>query len=108
MSEEVFEALQNHVAYSWICFSCGIPNFAPSFFDSTDIFDLSNSFEALNSYLASSDDSEIVVSASDVFRPTSASSPKATSMPTTGKTKLNGNASRPKPDNKQENKKQAN
>ncbi|XP_072051684.1 uncharacterized protein [Amphiura filiformis] len=47
MSDEVFEALQNHVSYTWICTACGIPNFASSLFDFTDSFDLSNPFDPL-------------------------------------------------------------
>ena len=27
MSDEIFEALQNHASYTWICSTCGLPNF---------------------------------------------------------------------------------
>ena len=46
MSDEVFEVLQKHPSYTWVCCSCGLPNFS-TFFDSSLDLDLSNYVDAL-------------------------------------------------------------
>lgn len=46
MSDNIFEVLEAHPSYSWICINCGLPNLALSFFDSS--FELSNSFDPLS------------------------------------------------------------
>ena len=44
MSDKVFEVLQNHPSYTWVCCSCGLPNFS-TFVDSSLALNLSDSFK---------------------------------------------------------------
>ncbi|XP_033116468.1 uncharacterized protein LOC117116516 [Anneissia japonica] len=45
MGDNIFEALQNHESYLWVCCSCGLPNSDSSIFDSTKSFEQSNPYE---------------------------------------------------------------
>ena len=80
MNDEIFEVLQNHASYNWICCSCGLPNFASSIFDFTDSFELSNQFEPLSSSsnigTGINDPLDFNTTTSDGSRPISTSSPK--------------------------------
>ena len=80
MSDEIFEVLESHPSYTWICCSCGLPNFT-IYFDISDL-DLSNSFESLLDL--DSGDSE------NDFR----SKPLPASCPTTRQSKKPGKSNR--------------
>ena len=67
MPDAVFEGIKN---VSWECVQCGLPNFSTSLFDST-IFDLTNTFESLNSPCCDTSGLNLSFSA-----PTATSSPK--------------------------------
>ena len=56
MSPHVYQALEDHPSFSWICCDCGMPNFASSLFNTTTI-NLSNSFAPLSDSFDSIDSS---------------------------------------------------
>ena len=70
MNSHVYSALTKSNT-SWVCCSCGIPNFSTSLFESFDI-DTSNHYESLSEQTTSSFCSDI-----DIGEPIGTSSPKA-------------------------------
>ena len=56
MPPSIYSVLENHMSYSWICCTCGLPNFASCLFNTTTL-SLSNSFAPLSSSFVSIDSS---------------------------------------------------
>ncbi len=77
MGSEIYNVLCNTDA-SWICCSCGLPNFCSSFFDTTILSNLtSNSFGCLSSL--SNPDDPVPIATSSPIRPTKSKPPPRTS-----------------------------
>ena len=78
MNSKVYEALENHCSYSWICCQCGLPNFSSSLFDSFSAPIENNKFFPIKNLNDHTPPLDTNYSRSPPFRPPRASSPKKT------------------------------